>query len=90
MRKATVEFIGTFFLVGTIGCTGIAAGVGVIPPLAIGGHPDGDDLRGRTRLRARTTTRPCRSGSSCGGGSPRPIVMLLGRAAGWAVVSPRR
>ena len=36
MRKATVEFIGTFFLVSTIGCTGIAAGVGVIPPLAIG------------------------------------------------------
>jgi len=36
MRKATVEFIGTFFLVGTIGCTGIAAGVGVIAPFAIG------------------------------------------------------
>ena len=36
MRKATVEFIGTFFLVGTVGCTGIAAGPGVIPPLAIG------------------------------------------------------
>ena len=36
MRKATVEFIGTFFLVTTIGCTGIAAGAGVIPPLAIG------------------------------------------------------
>jgi len=36
MRKATVEFIGTFFLVATIGCTGIAAGHGVIPPLAIG------------------------------------------------------
>ena len=36
MRKATVEFIGTFFLVATIGCTGIAAGAGVIPPLAIG------------------------------------------------------
>jgi aquaporin Z len=36
MRKAAVEFIGTFFLVLTIGCTGIAAGAGVIPPLAIG------------------------------------------------------
>jgi len=36
MRKAVVEFIGTFFLVLTIGCTGIAAGAGVIPPLAIG------------------------------------------------------
>jgi aquaporin Z len=36
MRKATVEFIGTFFLVATVGCTGIGAGHGVIPPLAIG------------------------------------------------------
>src|SRR5262249_52517871 len=30
------EFVGTFFLVLTIGCTGIAAGPGVIAPLAIG------------------------------------------------------
>jgi aquaporin Z len=37
MRKAAAELIGTFFLVLTIGCTGIAAGAGVIPPLAIGG-----------------------------------------------------
>jgi len=36
MRKYAAEFIGTFFLVFTIGCTGIAAGPGVIPPLAIG------------------------------------------------------
>jgi aquaporin Z len=36
MRKYATEFIGTFFLVLTIGCTGIAAGRGVIPPLAIG------------------------------------------------------
>lgn len=36
MRKYTAEFIGTFFLVLTIGCTGIATGPGVIPPLAIG------------------------------------------------------
>ena len=36
MRKYCTEFIGTFFLVLTIGCTGIAAGPGVIPPLAIG------------------------------------------------------
>jgi aquaporin Z len=36
MRKYATEFIGTFFLVLTIGCTGIAAGPGVIPPLAIG------------------------------------------------------
>jgi aquaporin Z len=36
MNKYLVEFIGTFFLVLTIGCTVIAAGGGVIPPLAIG------------------------------------------------------
>jgi len=36
MRKLGSEFIGTFFLVLTIGCTGIAAVPGVIAPLAIG------------------------------------------------------
>jgi aquaporin Z len=36
MRKYAAEFIGTFFLLLTIGCTGIAAGPGVIAPLAIG------------------------------------------------------
>ena len=36
MNKYTAEFIGTFFLVLTIGLTVIAGGPGVIPPLAIG------------------------------------------------------
>lgn len=36
MNKYTAEFIGTFFLVLTIGVTGIGAGTGVIAPLAIG------------------------------------------------------
>ncbi len=36
MPKYLAEFIGTFFLVLTVGCTGIAVGPGVIPPLAIG------------------------------------------------------
>jgi aquaporin Z len=36
MRRYVVEFIGTFFLVLTIGCTGMAAAPGVIAPLAIG------------------------------------------------------
>ena len=36
MNKYIAEFIGTFFLVLTIGCTGLGAGTGVIPPLAIG------------------------------------------------------
>jgi aquaporin Z len=36
MNKYIVEFIGTFFLVLTVGCTGIGAAAGVIAPLAIG------------------------------------------------------
>jgi aquaporin Z len=36
MRIFVAELIGTFFLVLTVGCTGIASGPGVIPPLAIG------------------------------------------------------
>src|SRR5438067_4590831 len=36
MNKYIAEFIGTFFLVLTIGCTGIGASSGGIAPLAIG------------------------------------------------------
>ena len=36
MKKYITEFIGTFFLVLTIGCTVIPNAAGVIPPLAIG------------------------------------------------------
>jgi aquaporin Z len=36
MNKYLVEFIGTFFLVLTVGCTVIGGGAGVIPPIAIG------------------------------------------------------
>src|SRR5436305_12749110 len=36
MHKYIAEFIGTFFLVLTIGCTGVGAASGVIAPLAIG------------------------------------------------------
>src|SRR5436305_2099571 len=36
MNKYIAEFVGTFFLVLTIGCTGIGAPAGVIAPLAIG------------------------------------------------------
>ena len=36
MNKYITEFIGTFFLVLTIGCTGVGAPAGVIAPLAIG------------------------------------------------------
>jgi aquaporin Z len=36
MNKYIVEFIGTFFLVLTIGCCAVIGGEGIIPPLAIG------------------------------------------------------
>ena len=36
MQKYAAEFIGTFFLVLTVGCTGIAARPDVMPALAIG------------------------------------------------------
>jgi len=36
MNKLATEFVGTFFLVLTIGCTVVGAPAGVIPPLAIG------------------------------------------------------
>src|ERR1700722_18527666 len=36
-RAWLAEFIGTFFLVLTVGCTVIPGAVGVIAPLAIGG-----------------------------------------------------
>src|SRR3954468_13726840 len=36
MNKYLTEFIGTFFLVLTIGCTVVPGAPGVIPPLAIG------------------------------------------------------
>ena len=36
MKKLAVEFIGTFFLVFTIGCTVIGNGAGIMAPVAIG------------------------------------------------------
>src|SRR6266536_2129840 len=36
MNKYIVEFIGTFFLVLTVGCSVVIGGAGVIAPLAIG------------------------------------------------------
>src|SRR5689334_7458243 len=36
MNKYLTEFIGTFFLVLTVGCSVIIGGAGVIAPLAIG------------------------------------------------------
>jgi len=36
MKKYLTEFVGTFFLVLTVGCTVVPGAAGVIPPLAIG------------------------------------------------------
>jgi aquaporin Z len=36
MQKYLAEFIGTFFLVLTIGCTVVGQGAGPLAPLAIG------------------------------------------------------
>jgi len=36
MNRYIAEFIGTFFLVLTIGCSVLATGKGIIPPIAIG------------------------------------------------------
>jgi aquaporin Z len=36
MNKYVTEFIGTFFLLLTIGCSVVIGGAGVVPPLAIG------------------------------------------------------
>ena len=36
LKKYVVEFIGTFFLVLTVGCTVIGNGAGMFAPLAIG------------------------------------------------------
>src|SRR5260221_10848812 len=36
MKKYFVEFIGTFFLVLTVGCTVVGNGAGAFAPLAIG------------------------------------------------------
>jgi aquaporin Z len=36
MNRYIAEFIGTFFLVLTIGCAVLATGKGIIPPIAIG------------------------------------------------------
>jgi aquaporin Z len=71
MKKYLTEFIGTFFLVLTIGCTVVPGAAGVIPPLAIasalmvmvfaGGHISGAHYNPAVTLavwiRGKTPTR---------------------------------
>src|SRR5918999_3909065 len=91
MRSYAAEFIGTFFLVLTIGCTGIAAGPGVIAPLAIGsvlmvmiyagGHVSGAHYNPAVTLgvylRGRTAARDV---------LPYMVAQLLGAVAAAAAV----
>ena len=51
MNKYVAEFIGTFFLILTIGCTVIGHGAGPFAPLAIEFRAHGDDFRGRAYFR---------------------------------------
>lgn len=63
MKKYLVEFIGTFFLIFTIGCTVISPGAGAMAPLAIGaslmvmifagGHVSGGHFNPAVSLAAR-------------------------------------
>ena len=63
MNKYIAEFIGTFFLVLTVGCTVIGNGAGALAPLAIGsalmvmifagGHISGGHFNWRLRWALR-------------------------------------
>ena len=64
LRRYAVEFIGTFFLVLTIGCTGLAAAPGVIAPLAMGAV-----LMAMIYAGGHISGRPLQSGSHARGSS---------------------
>ncbi len=91
MRKFATEFIGTFFLVFTIGCTGIAAGPGVIAPLAIGAALmvmiyAGGHVSGAHYNPAVTTAVFLRGRLPAADVAPYMAAQLLGAAAAAAVV----
>ena len=92
MRKYIAEFIGTFFLVLTVGCTVIPAASGVIAPLAIGaalmvmvyagGHVSGGHFNPAVTLAVFTRGR-CEAKDVV----PYWIAQLLAAAAAaWAAV----
>ena len=91
MHKAAAELIGTFFLVLTVGCTGIAAGPGVIAPLAIGsilmvmifagGHVSGGHFNPAVTLGVFLRGR-CPAGDVI----PYVIAQLIGAAAAAGLV----
>jgi len=91
MRNFATEFIGTFFLVLTIGFTGIAAGPGVIPPLAIGAVLmvmiyAGGHVSGAHYNPAVTTAVFLRGRLPAAEVAPYMAAQLLGAAAAAAVV----
>ena len=91
MRNFATEFIGTFFLVLTIGCTGIAAGPGVIAPLAIGAVLmvmiyAGGHVSGAHYNPAVTTAVFLRGRLPAAEVAPYMAAQLLGAAAAAAVV----
>ena len=94
MRKFATEFIGTFFLVFTIGCTGIAAGPGVIAPLAIGAALmvmiyAGGHVSGAHYNPAVTTAVFLRGRMPAADVAPYIAAQLLGAAAAAAAVVTR-
>jgi aquaporin Z len=94
MRKFATEFIGTFFLVFTIGCTGIAAGPGVIAPLAIGAALmvmiyAGGHVSGAHYNPAVTTAVFLRGRMPAADVAPYMAAQLLGAAAAAAAVVTR-
>ncbi len=94
MRKYATEFIGTFFLVYTIGCTGIAAGPGVIAPLAIGAVLmvmiyAGGHVSGAHYNPAVTTAVFLRGKMPAAEVAPYMAAQLLGAAAAAAAVVAR-
>ncbi len=103
MNKYLVEFIGTFFLVSTIGLTVIPGSAGVIPPLAIGfalavmvyagGHISGGHYNPAVTL-AVTLRGKCTVGDAL----PYIVFQVLGAAAaagavkflvGWPSAAPK-
>ena len=90
MAKYLVEFIGTFFLVSTIGFTVLAPGAGDMAPLAIGaalmvmifagGHVSGGHYNPAVTLAvypARTNARPATSFPTGSRRSPAPAAAAM-------------
>ena len=86
MKKYLVEFIGTFFLVLTVGMTVIEPGAaGDLAPLAIGSALMIMVYAGGHVCRAATTTRRLQWPSGCAGVVPRRTCRATWFHKYWAV-----